>query len=153
MTAEIRRARPGDEALWLVAADTVLSQARTSERARPEELAPALSDPRCLLYLALEGDEPIGLLSAYVFPDVTEGGRLAYLYDIEVLPSRRRGGLGARLVEALLEACAEQEVHTVWAGTERDNRAARRLFARTGADVVGDRYVEVEWELDDDEPE
>lgn len=111
-------------------------------------MAAALADPRCQLFLALEGATPVGLLSAYVFPDVVSGGQLAYLYDIEVMPSSRRGRVGTALVEALLAGCEAAGVKLVWAGTDAENEAARRTFEGTGAEAEGGRYVEYEWEID-----
>jgi RimJ/RimL family protein N-acetyltransferase len=38
-------------------------------------------------------------------------------------------------------------VKLIWAGTHAENRAARRTFERTGAELVGDAYAEYEWNL------
>jgi ribosomal protein S18 acetylase RimI-like enzyme len=112
------------------------------------ELNAALADPRCYLFLALDGKRPIGLLTAYAFPDVVSGGQLAYLYDIEVLKSFRRSQVGSSLVEALLASCRSDGVKLLWAGTDVENEPAKRTFERTGAEAEGDRYVEYKWELD-----
>jgi ribosomal protein S18 acetylase RimI-like enzyme len=146
---EVRRATPGDERLWRSAAASILSDEQTEGTfASDIELAAALSDARCYLFLSLEGEKPVGLLSAYVFPDVVSGGKLAYLYDIEVLRSYRRGPVGTSLLSALLASCRADGVKLVWAGTDCENVAARRTFERTGAEAEGDQYVEYEWDLD-----
>ena len=44
--------------------------------------------------MALSGDTPIGLVSAYAFPDVEAGGTIAYLYDVEVVASHRNDPRG-----------------------------------------------------------
>ena len=145
----IRRAKAGDEELWRSAVSSVLSETDRGGRiACSEHIASALGDPRCLLFLAFSEGTPVGLLSAYVFPDVAAGGRLAYLYDIEVHRSHRRLGVGKALVEALVACCRAEGVTMIWAGTDAQNTAARRTFERTGAEVEGDSYVEYEWELD-----
>ena len=146
---EIRRATPGDERLWRSAVSSILSDGQTDGAIVAEgEVAEALADPRCHLFLALEQERPVGLLSAYTFPDVVSGGQIAYLYDIEVLHSSRRAQVGTSLVKALLASCSANRVKLVWAGTDHGNQAARRTFERTGAEAEGDRYVEYEWELD-----
>lgn len=140
---------PGDENLWRSATVSILSDEQTEGVfASDAELAAALADPRCCLFLALEGESPVGLLSAYVFPDVVSGGQHAYLYDIEVRPTYQRGQIGTSLVNALLANCRADGVKLVWAGTDCDNAAARRTFERTGAEAEGDQFVEYEWELD-----
>ncbi len=149
--ARVRRVGAGDEALWRTAVASLLAPEDREHRvATPAELAEAIADPRCLLFLALDGDLPVGLASAYAFPDVGAGGRIAYLYDIEVGDSHRRAGVGGALIEALLAQSRREGIRLVWAGTEADNTAARRTFERTGAEIEGDRYVEYEWDLDDE---
>ena len=148
----VRRASPADAELWRAAARSILSaEDRDGRLATPADVAGALADERCYLFLASEGETPIGLLSAYRFPDAAAGGQLVYLYDIEVLAEHRRQGVGAGLVEALVAACREDGVRLVWAGTDVANVSARRTFERTGAALEGESYVEYEWELDTDE--
>ena len=79
---EIHRMGSGDEELWSRAVAGILSpQDREGRLAPIDELTHTLCDARCYLYVALQGDEPIGLLSAYEFPDAVGGGHLVYLYD------------------------------------------------------------------------
>ncbi len=145
---EVRRAGTGDERLWLSAVASIFSEEDRDERiATDVELASALEDSRCLLFLALSEETPVGLLSAYIFPDVSAGGSLAYLYDIEVRESHRRAGVGTALIEALVAGCRAAGVTTIWAGTDVSNQAARRTFERTGADLEGESYAEYEWDL------
>lgn len=147
---EVRRAEPGDEALWARAvASLVPPEDREDRLATTAEVATALRDPRCYLYLAFLADEPVGLLNAYRFPDVEAGGQIVYLYDIEVARDHRRVGAGAALVAALVRSCEEDGVRRVWAGTEVGNTAARRTFEATGAELEGDGYAEYEWDLED----
>lgn len=147
---KIRRAGPGDEALWAAAvAALVAADDRDGRLVSPPELADALQDSRCYLFVAAQGDRPLGLLSAYRFPDVEAGGDLVYLYDLEVDGAHRRAGIGGALVRALVEQCERDRVRRIWAGTDRGNVSARRTFESTGAELEGDGYVEYEWDLDD----
>jgi ribosomal protein S18 acetylase RimI-like enzyme len=146
----VRRVGPGDEALWAQAVTGLVPSAdRDGRVASTDELRGALTDPRCLLYVAREADVVLGLLSAYCFPDVEAGGHIAYLYDIEVDAARRRQGTGRALVDALIDDCRSEGVHLIWAGTEATNRAARRTFEASDAELEGDAYVEYEWDLEE----
>jgi ribosomal protein S18 acetylase RimI-like enzyme len=151
---EVRRARGGDEAIWLEAvASLVPLEDREGRIASTHDIRSALADARCYLYLAFDAGAParktVGLLSGYRFPDVEAGGELVYLYDIEVAAEHRRKGAGRRLVSALVADCEADGVRLIWAGTERDNLAARRTFEATDAELEGERYVEYEWDLID----
>ena len=142
---------PGDEARWQQAVAAILAEADRDHRlADRAELASALADDRCYLYLAFVGEEAVGLLSAYRFPDVAAGGSIVYLYDIEVAVAHRRAGAGASLVNALSAQCEADGVRRIWAGTEDGNHAARRTFEKTEAELEGDRYVEYEWDLEEE---
>jgi hypothetical protein len=53
----------------------------------------------------------------------------------------------AGLVESLLQACRDDGVMLVWAGTARDNVAAQRTFEAAGGRRVSETYVEYEFSL------
>lgn len=145
----VQRLTPSEAALWVRAVDCLVpSDDRDDELLSVEEARAALADERCYLLVATLEQDPIGLLSAYRFPDVECGGHLVYLYDIEVQTAQRRRGVGRALVEALKHLSNDDDVDMLWAGTERDNSAARITFERTGARLVGEQYVEYEWDLD-----
>lgn len=148
---EIRRLESGDENIWFKALSILLADTdEGTVKASLEDIAAAISDDRCYLLVALHDDEPVGLLSAYRFPDVRTGGSLAYLYDIEVMDEKRGRGIGKGLVNALIACCKRDGVRLVWAGTDMANKAARQTFVTTGGKVEGDAYVENEWDRLDD---
>ncbi|MFQ2317935.1 GNAT family N-acetyltransferase [Aeromonas caviae] len=148
---EIKRLTRGDENIWFKALSILLAETgEGAEKASLEDIAAAISDERCYLLVALHDDEPVGLLSAYRFPDVRTGGHLAYLYDIEVLDEKRGRGIGKGLVNTLIACCTRDGVRLVWAGTDMANKAARQTFVTTGGKVEGDAYVEYEWDRLDD---
>jgi ribosomal protein S18 acetylase RimI-like enzyme len=113
------------------------------------ETARALADSRCYLLVATQGSNPVGLLCAYRFPDLTSGGEIVYLYDIEVAAERRRRGFGVELIRSLVKCCAAENVKLIWAGTDTGNAAARRAFEVTGAELEGGSYAEYEWDLEE----
>jgi GNAT superfamily N-acetyltransferase len=145
---EIRRVTAGEERLWRKAvANTLALEGQQSPAATAAELAEGLADPRCYLFIAESSAGPVGLLSAYRFPDVTTGGYLVYLYDIAVNDKHRGKGVATRLIQALIACCEADGVRLVWAGTEATNTAARRAFEATGAVQEGSAYIEYEWAL------
>jgi len=146
---KVRRARPGDEELWARTVSAIVpAEDRDGSLASAAQLADALADSRCYLFLAFEEDSAIGLLSAYRFPDVEAGGSLVYLYDIEVAAAHRQKGAGRALVQALVKSCSADGVKRIWAGTETENAPARRTFETTDAELEGESYAEYEWELE-----
>ena len=149
MHARCDRVETGDEALWARAVASLISKDDHDRRlASPAELTDAAADSRCYLYVALIDSEPIGLLSAYRFPDVEAGGTIVYLYDIEVAHQHRRSGVGAALVTELASRCREDGVRRIWAGTDLNNVPARKTFEATGAELEGEIYAEYEWDLE-----
>ena len=107
----VRRLSGDDAALWCSAVAAVLDPEDRSASAA--DVAAVLADSRCYLFVATYDDAPVGLLTAYRFPDVTSVGEIVYLYDIEVLETHRRRGLGARLVKALIECCERDQVKLI----------------------------------------
>jgi aminoglycoside 3-N-acetyltransferase I len=99
------------------------------------------------VFLAWHLHAPVGYLTAYRFPRLDRMGDQVYLFDLEVAPSARRGGIGRQLVERLLEACRADGVTLVWAGTALDNVAAQRTFEAVGGRRISETYVEYEFAL------
>ncbi len=144
----IRRITSGEEEIWRNAVKTILAnEINVRQLGSKIELKQSLADTRCYLYIAESGSEPLGLLSAYRFPNLVTGGYIAYLYDIAVQTGYRRKGVGKSLIQSLIKSCISDHVQVIWAGTDITNTAARCTFKATGADMVGDSYVEYEWIL------
>ena len=148
MTA-VRRLGSGDGALWRSAVELLVpDEDRDGELISEDEAEASLEDDRCYLLVAERDGQPVGLLSAFRFPDIECGGLLVYLYDIEVAESERRQGIGKAIVNELVDLCDSDDVDLIWAGTEADNHAARATFEATGGELDSDSYTEYEWELE-----
>lgn len=140
----IRCLGPGDGPLLSRAAATLLS---AEAGATAEQLEQALAWKHCWFIVALEDSEPVGYLSAFAFPDVINDGLLAYLYDIVVHSDSQQRGIGRRMLEKMKSLCSRDGVRLIWAGTTRDNAAARAFFEKTGAERVGESYCEYEYRI------
>lgn len=144
------RLRAGDAAVLARALQVILPVRAPDSRGPPlDHLAALLAGTGNYVFLACQGDTPVGYLCAYRFPRVYPSGTLVYLYDLEVAPDHRRRGVGRGLVESLLQACRADGVAMVWAGTGIDNDAARQTFEAVGGRRVSETYVEYEFPLSD----
>jgi ribosomal protein S18 acetylase RimI-like enzyme len=87
-------------------------------------------------------DRPIGRMLVY------RSEREIRLVDIALLPETRNGGIGASLIQALLEE-ARSTGKSVTLHVDKLNRAAR-LYERLGFSVTGDTggSYKMEWQLD-----
>ena len=148
--SSVRRVTTGDAALWQAAVRAVVPpEDREHRLATLDDLASAVSDETCYLYVATIAKLPVGIVTGYRFPDVECGGHIVYLYDIVVANTHRRQGIGVQLVNKLVEDCETDGVRLIWAGTDVANNAARRTFESTEAELEGESYVEYEWDLED----
>lgn len=144
---DIRRLGPDDSSLLETAVRHVLVP---SEPATAQHLVEAVADPQSYFLVSVQDGVPIGYLSAYKFPAVERSGFMVYLYDLVVVPEHRRCGIGTRLVQELKEWCRQDCVTRLWVGTTRENQAAQRTFAATGAYRVSEEYIEYAYDLGPD---
>jgi ribosomal protein S18 acetylase RimI-like enzyme len=142
-----RRITADEAYLWSSAVEKLLYRDGQGSPISIDDAADALSDSRCYLIVTENESGVVGLLSAYRFPNVTSGGEIVYLYDIEVQEQFRNRGFGRSMIDELLRNCRLDRVESVWAGTDTANTPARKSFEHSGASLVGDSYVEYEWRL------
>jgi ribosomal protein S18 acetylase RimI-like enzyme len=143
MTVKLRPASPDDEpflydlycstraeemAAWGLdeAQQKTFLELQFNARQRHYEIAFAGADHRIILC----DDRPIGRMLVY------RSEREIRLVDIALLPERRSGGIGASLIQALLEE-ASSIGKSVTLHVDKLNRAAR-LYERLGFKVIGD---------------
>ena len=107
-----------------------------------------LADPRRALHVA--ADEQTGELLGYTMvvldsppPDSSDGGGVAELSKCYVHPDVHGGGVAGRLVAEAVATAARHGQHSMWLGTNADNRRARRFYERCGFAVVGKRTFDV----------
>jgi GNAT superfamily N-acetyltransferase len=107
-------------------------------RQRHYEIAFEGADHRIILC----DDRPIGRMLVYRSESEIR------LVDIALLPERRSGGIGASLIQALLDE-AKTTAKRVTLHVDKLNRAAR-LYERLGFTVIGDTggSYKMEWQAD-----
>lgn len=111
-----------------------------------------LSDDRTYLFVAQIDENIVGYSISYRFPNFTERGFLAYLYDIEVLENQRKHGIGRRLVEESLAELKKDGVTELWLGTATDNKAGQALFTKTGGEKSGETFNDFIYDLTQKSP-
>lgn len=117
------------DASWIAKVAAPLFDHPTDARA----LRAYLGDPRNVFFLASVGGQPAGFLRATSLRQPHTRSPQMFLYEIAVAPGFRRRGVGRALVERLLAYCRRRRYEEVFVFTEPSNRAAVRLYRRTGA--------------------
>jgi ribosomal protein S18 acetylase RimI-like enzyme len=124
MSARIRRAGPGDEALFARIAPGVFD-----EPVRPDRLAAYLADPGNLMLLAIDDERVVGQCAAVIHRHPDKPTEI-YIDEVGVAPGFRRRGIAGRMMEAMLALARELGCEEAWVGTEAGNLPARQLYAR-----------------------
>ena len=106
-----------------------------------------LSDSRHHLAVALHDTQVVGFASGvhYVHPDKPPE---LFINEIGVAPAHQRQGIGRRLMDTLLARGRELGCAGAWVLTERENAAARGLYAASGGLEGQDEIVLVGFDLE-----
>ena len=136
MNVEVRRLQPGDEQVALEVVRAVMPvDERDGREPTIGHLQRMLGQDSNYVIAAItnSGTEgaPVGFLTAYRMPALGCDASMVYIFEIEVIPSYRRRGIGKRMIELLKTICLESDVEDIWVGTENDNIAAKRLYEST----------------------
>ena len=91
------------------------------------------------LLAAWDGDAVIGL-AGYRPEENLIYGRFMYVDDLVVAASDRRGGIGARLLDAVRDECRRSHIPTLVLDTAIDNSLAQRFYFRYGMLARGLRF-------------
>lgn len=127
MSVQIRLLAEGDEAVFGEIAAGVFDHSVDRETA-----ARYVADPRHHLAVAVADRAVVGFVSGvhYFHPDkpVPE----LFINEVGVAPSYQGRGVGKQLVAAMLRHARALGCREAWVLTERDNSAAKRLYAASG---------------------
>ena len=137
MIVDVRRLGPDDGVLG---ADAIRLLKAPDGYPTPSAayLSTFLSRAENVLIVALENQQPVGYIVAYLLDRVDRDQRMMFFYEIGVAERRRRCGIGKKLVDRLKSVCRMHDVMKMWVPTGRSNVAATRLYASTGAVAAGD---------------
>jgi ribosomal protein S18 acetylase RimI-like enzyme len=128
---EVRRLRTGESAIGVEAIQR-LKAPDGYPMPTAEYFETFLSRAGNVFVVAID-PEPIGYAVGYLLDRIDRDQRMLFFYEIGVAPSRRREGVGRRLIEVLKAVCRDENVMKMWVPTARSNVAATALYAGTGA--------------------
>lgn len=83
-----------------------------------------------LIAVSSEDGRPLGFAHFILHPHTFSSRMLCYLEDLWVDPEARGGGVGRRLIEALIARGRERGWRRLYWHTEADNASARALYDR-----------------------
>jgi ribosomal protein S18 acetylase RimI-like enzyme len=128
----IRLLAPGDE-------DVVRELAAYDGPGDPEVL---LADPRSLLLVAFDGEMPVGLVLAHELPRRHGDRSKLFVYEVDVVETHRRRGIGKALLARLAELARERGIRVGFVLTDPGNGPANALYRSAGGATEN---VDVQW--------
>ena len=130
---DIRHAGPGDEAaiVRLVARDGRRRET-TSSPIDEHYARHFLASPVSGALLALDGGEPVGLLSYALVPGLYHAADSGLIELLVVTGTRRGEGIGRRLVETALRVFEEAGCAEASVSTGDENEAAQKVYRDAG---------------------
>ena len=91
-----------------------------------------LDKPTFIALAALDGDEVVGGLAAYVLEKFERERSEVYVYDLAVAEPHRRRGIARRLLQALKPIARVSGALVIFVQADRDDAAAIALYASLG---------------------
>lgn len=111
----------------------------------PNSLQSFLECPRHIMYIAVENEVVIGMVSAveYFHPD--KPAQL-WINEIAVTPNQRNKEIGRQLIKAVIAEGKNRGCNYAWLGTDVDNHKAQRCFAAVPNGEKPEKFLLYEWE-------
>jgi ribosomal protein S18 acetylase RimI-like enzyme len=91
-----------------------------------------------VLYVALEGDAPVGFIAGHLTRRYACEGELQW---ISVIPEHRGSGVASNLLRLLAAWFAEQNASRICVDVDPANRRARRFYMRHGAEPLNEHWL------------
>jgi ribosomal protein S18 acetylase RimI-like enzyme len=98
-----------------------------------DDMTKFLSRRSNVLIVATGLGVPVGYIVAYLLDRIDRKPGMMFFYEIGVVESYRRRGIGKQMIAELKTICRAEDVMKMWVPTSRSNIAAARLYASTGA--------------------
>jgi aminoglycoside 3-N-acetyltransferase I len=95
-------------------------------------LTALLGKPHFIALAALDGDEVVGGLAAYVLEKFEQPRSEVYIYDLAVREGHRRRGVATALIRALQPLARERGAYVIFVQADRGDDPAIRLYESLG---------------------
>jgi ribosomal protein S18 acetylase RimI-like enzyme len=128
VSIDIRRVRPGDEALFRRIAAEVFDH-----HVVPKNLFEYLATPGHHLVVAISDGEIVGQVAAVVHRHPDGSRKEIFIDEVAVTPALQRQGIAGRMLDRMIALGRELGCQEAWLGAEPDNVPARELYARRGS--------------------
>lgn len=102
------------------------------ERPTLAHLEKLLAQPDFFVLAAYVNDQLVGGLTAYVWDQYYSDKKLAYVYDLAVLPMYQRKGVGRLLMAEIQHRCREAGFAEVFVQAEQEDTHALDFYRATG---------------------
>ena len=101
------------------------------------DLVPGLRrHPTTLIFLALSGEDPVGVAVCFLGFSTFAARPLVNVHDLAVLPAYRDRGVGRRLLEQVAATARALGCCTITLEVKEDNTRAQRLYQKMGFEGI-----------------
>jgi ribosomal protein S18 acetylase RimI-like enzyme len=107
---------------------------------RPDASARFLREPGHHLFVAYEGDAPVGMVTGVEMTHPDKGTEM-FLYELGVAEAFRRRGIGRALVERLADTARAAGCYGMWVLTDHGNPAAIATYRSAEGSPEGDHVL------------
>lgn len=133
----VRRLHSGEIAAMrgmLAMFGAAFDQRETYEGAQPDDgyLAQLLGKEHFIALAALDGDNAVDGLAAYVLDKFEQDRREIYIYDLAVDEAHRRRGIATALIEKLREIAADLNAYVIFVQADLEDAPAIALYNKLG---------------------
>ena len=99
---------------------------------RKDYLRRLLGSDSFLALAAMQGEEVVGGLAAYVLPKFEQERSEVYLYDLAVSEAHRRRGIATALIRELQQLAATRGAYVIFVQADHDDAPAITLYTKLG---------------------
>lgn len=82
--------------------------------------------------VAMKENKVMGGLTMYILDQYYSEKKLAYLYDLAVLPDHQRKGVGKKLIGFMIDYCRQKGYEEVFVHAEKEDEHAIDFYRSTG---------------------
>lgn len=85
-----------------------------------------------MAFVALFEQEIVGGMTVYILDQYYSEKRLAYIFDLAVLPKHQRKGIGKQMINFLKRFCKERDFEEIFVQADAIDAYALRFYRSTG---------------------